>query len=346
MNRKAAFVLGALFAVTTAVYAAGGFPSRPRFQTVGINQAPAAAAGTLRMTSATGGMVTVNSTHANGPWQTFARNGTGFADIGNGGQMGASFTLDSLALMARTGNKIELGANSSGPQLSISAAGLVSIDGNNELLKMQTSTARGSGNAWLQFYDPTGAKGYVGYGGANDNFYVSNLLNGAMLFYTNNALAATISTAQVTDFVATPTVNGDALAVLTSGTFSGGDIVGCSSGGADFLDGDWQKVGNYVFIRFDPQGSTCTSNSTSFSISGLGLPAGIIPATRSDWVALPPGLLINNGAGVSASAYINSSGNLILRNGTGAIDASWTSSGNKGFASAADTDFQVIYRLQ
>lgn len=50
---------------------------------------------------------------------------------------------------------------------------------------IETSTVRGSGQVALQFNDPTGTKGYVGYGSANDNLHVYQGLGADLLFYTN-----------------------------------------------------------------------------------------------------------------------------------------------------------------
>jgi hypothetical protein len=54
MNRKAAFALGLLISVTlTALAATGGYPSRPIFQSVGVNTIAPATAGSIAATTAT-----------------------------------------------------------------------------------------------------------------------------------------------------------------------------------------------------------------------------------------------------------------------------------------------------
>ncbi len=65
----------------------------------------------------------INSTHANGPYQTFARSGSPFGYIGNGGQMGANFALDAFALVGTS--RIQIG--NSAPAIDISSGGNVSI---------------------------------------------------------------------------------------------------------------------------------------------------------------------------------------------------------------------------
>jgi hypothetical protein len=51
---------------------------------------------------------------------------------------------------------------------------------------VEGTAARGSGNVYAAFNDPTGRKGYYGYGGGDDSFYLANELNAPMLFYTND----------------------------------------------------------------------------------------------------------------------------------------------------------------
>jgi hypothetical protein len=57
---------------------------------------------------------------------------------------------------------------------------------NGEIARLETTVARGSGDNYLQFNDPTGAKGYIGYGSnLSDMFYINNQLNAGILFATN-----------------------------------------------------------------------------------------------------------------------------------------------------------------
>lgn len=54
-----------------------------------------------------------------------------------------------------------------------------------EIARFETTTVRGSGGCFLQFFDPTGAKGFVGYSGGDDTFYITNNLTGTMALQTN-----------------------------------------------------------------------------------------------------------------------------------------------------------------
>jgi hypothetical protein len=51
-------------------------------------------------------------------------------------------------------------------------------------LRIQTSIA--AGRNYIQFANGSGDMGYMGYGGANGNFFIVNQLNADMLFYTND----------------------------------------------------------------------------------------------------------------------------------------------------------------
>jgi hypothetical protein len=54
-----------------------------------------------------------------------------------------------------------------------------------ENTRLEGTTARGGGNVYASFYDPTGRKGYFGYSGADDSFNLVNEMNAHMSFGTN-----------------------------------------------------------------------------------------------------------------------------------------------------------------
>jgi hypothetical protein len=90
----------------------------------GVHTFARAGGQTAQFVGTTGRVVDFNSTAATGPYTTFLRSGVAFGDIGDGGAMGAGFTLDALALVARAGNPLQLAANgSASPQWQINTAG-------------------------------------------------------------------------------------------------------------------------------------------------------------------------------------------------------------------------------
>ena len=69
----------------------------------------------------------------------------------------------------------------------------LTLYGNNEVLQLHTNVARGSGQNYLEFDDPSGMKGYFGYGsGTNDNFYIYNGLAN-IAFFASGGLVMTLS---------------------------------------------------------------------------------------------------------------------------------------------------------
>lgn len=68
-----------------------------------------------------------------------------------------------------------------------SPSGQLEVKGFAKILNLLTTEARGGGDCYFSLSDPTGQKGYFGYGSAStDDFYVSNNINSDMLFRTNS----------------------------------------------------------------------------------------------------------------------------------------------------------------
>lgn len=65
------------------------------------------------------------------------------------------------------------------------AAVRLHVKSNAEISRLEGTTARGSGNNFVTFYDPTGRKGYFGYAGIFDDFYIINEMNRELIFATN-----------------------------------------------------------------------------------------------------------------------------------------------------------------
>ena len=101
-------------------------------------------------------------------------------------------------------------------------------------LALVTTAARGSGQNYIEYFDPTGAKGYVGYGStSNDILYIYNAMNAAIQFYTDGTIAGEfLSGGGFEIFVPSAgnalTVSG--LASAYAGYFQGATVAGTSFG--------------------------------------------------------------------------------------------------------------------
>lgn len=54
------------------------------------------------------------------------------------------------------------------------------------MVRLETTTVRGSGSCYQGFYDPTGEKGFVGYAGGNDDFFLYNSMSARLIFGVSN----------------------------------------------------------------------------------------------------------------------------------------------------------------
>lgn len=64
------------------------------------------------------------------------------------------------------------------------AAGYYHMKSSSEIARFETTTVRGSGNGFIGIADPTGRKGFFGYGGVNDDLHLMNELSAKLGFGT------------------------------------------------------------------------------------------------------------------------------------------------------------------
>jgi hypothetical protein len=133
----------------------------------------------------TGGTIndtTIGATTAStGAFTTLAASGnvTLSGGTANGvAYLNGSKVVTSGSALVFDGSNLGVGTSSPAAKLDVSSSG--------EISRFRTSTARGSGNGYFGFYDPTGRKGYYGYGGGDDSLYIANEMNAPILFITNS----------------------------------------------------------------------------------------------------------------------------------------------------------------
>jgi hypothetical protein len=136
-----------------------------------------------------------------------------------------------------------------GPTAPIALAPL-HVRSSTELMRLESTQARGGGNAYMSFFDPSGRKGYIGYGsgGTDDNFFIVNELVSPMLFFNNQSERMRIeSTGKVA-------VNGAASAAQFTVNWVGPGGNGLAVVGT--LAGDVSS--NYLAQRVDNSGASMT----------------------------------------------------------------------------------------
>jgi hypothetical protein len=153
-----------------------------------------------------------------------------------------------------TGN---LGIGTSSPAVKLQ------VKSSAEAFRIEGTTARGSGNIFASFHDPSGRKGYWGYGDSSDNYYISNEMNAAMLFITNAVERARITAA------------GE---LLVGTTTSGGYLFRVNDGVSQFTQATsatdcadfWNRAtsGDNKFVAFYTETSATSRGSITYNRAG------------------------------------------------------------------------------
>jgi hypothetical protein len=181
-------------------------------------------------------------------------------------------------------------------------------------LQLNSAAARGSGQNWLQFNDPTGIKGYLGYAsGSTDVLYVYNALNAGIAFVANGTTFWQISAAGNLSNL-TPPTSGYPLAL--------------------------QSYANHFYL-------TTTNASGGFGVfANSGVAVGYIgsgPATITGAALGDFGLAVAAG-GVLRLGYLNGSLTALAINGTtGAVSINAPSTGTAFTANAVANNYSASF---
>lgn len=176
----------------------------------GVGVGTAGGAGKLDVDSGAGGIWSnYNSTNANGGYLRFQRSGTAIADIGTAAQIVSGGGVNDFGINTRGANNLIFAVNSA-ERGRFNASGFFGVNVNpsaifhakntDELGRFESTTARGGGRAYVTFYDPTGSKGFIGYGSANDQMQVVNQMAAGMVLSTNGVAWLTATSAGAATF--------------------------------------------------------------------------------------------------------------------------------------------------
>jgi hypothetical protein len=216
----------------------------------------------------------------------------GQLQFGAGGTKGFGFTDASYMYLSTAG-----GGTGSGLYASTALAGLM-LSGNSVLgitptqatfsaalkltgiFEIGTPTARGGGNNYMQFKDPTGLTGYMGWIGSSNTFWFYNgLTGGDFTFYTGSGYPLTLNNDLSATFAGPVTVNNtSATAVWFKGALNLGPAVSASIGAGDISVARSATTG---YINIGSDGGTYLYRSGSSILVSAGFGATSATATMA-----------------------------------------------------------------
>ena len=172
-----------------------------------------AATPTVRVTGPDG--VYADITNGTGTLRLQVSSTSSFLGSVNSGPLVFNTAATERMRIESTGN-VGIGTTSISAKLQVKSLGQSFI--------IEGTAARGSGNVYASFNDPTGRKGYYGYGGGDDSFYLANELNANMLFLTNSTERMRITSGGSVGIGVTPTAKLDVYGDIRTSVGSGGTL--------------------------------------------------------------------------------------------------------------------------
>jgi hypothetical protein len=171
-------VLGALGA-TSANVGIGGVPAN-RLDVVG-DQNSSLTSRVVNINAGGSAGSRLRLENASAPW-----------DISNSRANSSALTFEyNNAEQMRLTNSGNLGIGTSSPGTRLHSKSSLA-----ENTRIEGTTARGSGDVFASFFDPTGRKGLIGYAASvDDTFFVANEMNAPLSFQTNGITRASITAA-------------------------------------------------------------------------------------------------------------------------------------------------------
>jgi hypothetical protein len=188
--------IGAQAALTNPVTGTGTTNYVPKFtgaSTIGDSNIVQSGIYSSFGTTATHGNVTINQTTGEAGLvvnSIIAETPTLYLRDAGGNGYSRILANNNLVLDA---SKVLIGTTTdAGFKLDVNGTGrFLSSASGGQTLRLQTTVS--AGRNYVQWANPSGDMGYIGYGGADGKFYIYNQLNHDMLFYTNSSPRMTIT---------------------------------------------------------------------------------------------------------------------------------------------------------
>jgi hypothetical protein len=301
MRAKAAWLLVGL-SLPLLIAATGGFPSRPRFQSVGVNAAAPAsgnltASGTVIATNVQANAAVVPDADAGA---TVGTNALRFSEVHSTnyceGDCSTTRFIDSTGTTARFGNG-SAWTSISLPRPTVVTGGSMSVDNANA--RMFINDTSGAGASLLAFYDNGVGRGFVGSANGASNCVTGDTQgdvclraeSGVIRFTTNGGT----SSAMVIDASGNVAVGGS---IVRSGAFqrvaharinSAGTLLAGSTGITSTVR---NSVGNYT-VNYTAAGFTsipsCTASATDIYSGAISSSGGGATLTSVSLVSIQSG---------------------------------------------------------
>lgn len=340
-RRFLAFVLGASLSIALGVYAqSGGYPTRARFNSIGVGAAPPAGNGGIQVTTVNG--IAPADLARLSQSNTFTSTGTAIASLtgGTGGShalrvlAATGAAARNIAIFGHNGISNGLSIDSDGTTVTATMTGNVMVSG---ALPLTLNDAAGNLNAAVRLQDAgvtkawfslVNAAGQVCTGSAVDDICIAGA--GRLTYGPGSGASSIDLTPETGSF----TLTFDD-ACTTSPTASV----------------NFSRVGRNVVWRIGDVSTTCTSDSTAFRTSGAEVPASIRPGTTTLLASDTSGQ--NNSVRTAMCVQVTTAGNVELTRKTGVDQgcsgfASWTAAGTKEGNIAGNSSGQrsLSYTLQ
>lgn len=239
-------------------------------------------------------------------------------------------------IIINSAGQVGIGTSPTGSALHVKSAAITTI-------KVESTTARGSGQVVVALHDPTGQKGYFGYGDANDRLIVYQGLNDSLDFYTN----ASFRWRMQNDGQLVPATDGSyniGASALEVVSFIGRNLERTSAGDLTINASNASgavavRVAGSEIARATTTGLGLGSISPTERLDVFGNAVRVRDAAYSGYLGKGSALLV--GGGTADLAVYASTGRLLFGTGANALVGQFDTAGNFGIGVAPTSIFDA-----